>query len=70
MSYLPEPEARALVERVLHKAEAGMPPGLRLGEGERQEIVQILLAGVDGGETDLHALAAVALALAERPVGG
>jgi len=70
MSPLPEPEALALVERVLGLAEADRPPDRRPGGSERREIVQILLAGMDGGETDLNALAAVAVALAERSVGG
>lgn len=60
-------KALALVNRALAAAEDKLPPG-RLDEAERREIALILLAGVEGGETNPNQLAEVALTLATTPI--
>jgi hypothetical protein len=63
-----EPDALALVSRAMSIVEAKAPLFGPLGEIRRREMSSILLAGVDGGETDPRKLAEVALTLAERPI--
>ncbi|MDQ0468621.1 hypothetical protein [Labrys wisconsinensis] len=60
-------EALALVNHALAAAEDTLRSG-HLDEAERRDIALILLAGIEGGETDPRRLAEVALTLAQTPV--